>query len=132
MKRYSLAFILIMISLLICLACSGNGRKRDEALVGKYIAVSGKAFGLDLSRDEMKGFTVELNSDGQAKLIAEDIRVEGKWFNDNTTVTVKVGKVNMVGTLGEDTITFDGFLKDQVGASIDLQFAREGTDALKP
>lgn len=130
MKRYSSVLVLI-ISLLICVGCSGNG-KRDEALVGKYIAVSGKAFGLDLSSDEITGFTVELLADGHAIMVAEDIRVEGKWFNDDTTVTVKIDETNMVGTLGEDTITFDGFLKDQVGASIDLQFAREVTDAIKP
>lgn len=131
MKKYSSVLVLIIISLLICMGCSGNG-KRDEALVGKYIAVSGKAFGLDLSRDEITGFAVELLADGQAIMVAEDIRVEGKWFNNNTTVTVKIDKTNMVGTLGEDTIAFEGFLKDQVGASIDLQFAREGTDAIQP
>ena len=65
-------------------------------------------------------------------MVAEDIRVEGKWFNDDTTVTVKIDKINMVGTISEDTIIFEGFLKDQVGASIDLQFAREGTDVVYP
>ena len=38
----------------------------------------------------------------------------------------------MVGTISEDTVTFEGFLKDQVGVSIELQFAREGTDVVYP
>lgn len=131
MKRYSTILIIIIISLLFCMGCSIN-EKRDEALVGKYIAISGKAFGLNLSRDEITGFTIELGADGQAIMVADDIRVEGKWFNDDTTVTVKIDKINMVGTISEDTVTFEGFLKDQVGASIELQFAREGTDIVYP
>ena len=130
MKRYS-TILIIIISLLFCMACSIN-EKRDEALVGKYIEISGKAFWLNLSRDEITGITNELGDDGQAIMEAEDIRVEGKWFNDDTTVTVKIDKINMVGTISEDTIIFEGFLKDQVGASIDFQFAREGTDVVYP
>lgn len=50
-----------------------------------------------------------------------------KWTNDDTSITVKAGSTEMVGTLGEDTIVFD----DMLGMGMKITFAKEGTEAAK-
>lgn len=127
--------ISIFIAMTVCLslaACGGASGKRDEALSGKYIAVMGTALGVTLSSDTMSGFTLELKSDGKVSLSVDDIIAKGKWVSDDTTVTITVENTDMVGTLGEDTITFENFLEKQAGTAMDITFAKEGTDAAKP
>jgi len=110
MKKIISILIVMMLSLSI-IACGGSGRA-DDALSGKYIAVTGTSFGTTLSGSEMEGFTLELKSKGKA--------------------TITVEKTDIVGELGEDTIIFKDFLKEEVGVSLDITFAKEGTDAAKP
>ena len=59
------------------------------------------------------------------------LSTNGNWVNDDDTVTITVDKTDIVGELGEDTITFKGFLEEEVGVSLDITFAKEGTDAAK-
>ena len=59
------------------------------------------------------------------------LSTNGNWVNDDDTVTITVDKTDIVGKLGEDTITFKGFLEEEVGVSLDITFAKEGTDAAK-
>ena len=106
-KKIISAFILGVLLLSIT-GCGGSSGRADEALVGKYFAVTGTAMGMTLSGDDMAGFTLELKSDGKATLIVEDASAEGKWVNDDTTLTITVDKTDMVGKLGKDTITFEG------------------------
>lgn len=131
MKRIISVFI-AMILCLSMIACGGSSGKADEALVGKYIAVTGTSMGITLSGDDMSDFTLELKSKGKATIVILDETIEGKWFNDDSTLTLTVDKTDMVGDLGDDTIVFKDFLKDKIGVSMDLTFAKEGTDAAKP
>ena len=80
----------------------------------------------------MEGFTLELKSKGKATITIDDETINGKWVNDDDTVTITVEKTDIVGELGEDTIIFKDFLKEEVGVSLDITFAKEGTDAAKP
>ena len=50
---------------------------------------------------------------------------KGKWINGDTTVTID--KTDMVGTIGKDTLVFEGILKELVCISMDLKFAKYGT-----
>lgn len=130
MRRvFSIILALVMV---ISLSACGSSERADEALVGKYIAVTGTALGMTLSGDDIAGFTLELKSGGKVTMDVEDSSVDGKWINDDNTITLTIEKTEMVGKLGKDTITFEGILKELVGISMDLKFAKEGTDAAKP
>lgn len=131
MKKMISAFITGMLCLAMT-ACGGSSGRADEALTGKYIAVTGTAMGITLSGDDVAGFTIELKSGGKATLEVDGDSANGKWVNDDSTITLTVEKVDMVGTLGEDTITFENFLQEMIGTSMELKFAKEGTDAAKP
>ena len=122
-----LAFLLV-----VSLAGCGSKGRADEALVGKYIAVTGTAMGMTMSGDDMAGFTLELKSGGKLTMSVDDTTVDGKWINDDTTITLTVEGTDMQGKLGEDTLTFESILEKLVGTSMDLKFAKEGTDAAKP
>lgn len=124
--------IIIMILALSMAACGKASGRADEALVGKYISVKGSAFGMTLSGDDIAGFAIELKSGGKVTMSVDGTTLDGKWVNDDSTITITAEKTDMVGQLGENTITFEGFLKEKVGASMDLTFAKEGTDAAKP
>ena len=130
MKKIISILIVMMLSLSI-IACGGSGRA-DDALSGKYIAVTGTSSGTTLSGSEMEGFTLELKSKGKATITIDNETINGKWVNDDDTVTITVEKTDIVGELGEDTIIFKDFLKEEVGVSLDITFAKEGTDAAKP
>lgn len=131
MKKTILTFTTVMFCLLMT-ACGTASGRADEALVGKYIPVKGTALGVTLSGDDMGGLTIELKSGGKAEIEVYGSTGSGKWVNDDTTLTLTVDKTDMVGKLGKDTIIFEGFLKEQVGHSMDVTFAKEGTDAAKP
>ena len=124
--------ILALLLLITLGACGKSGGRADEALVGKYVAVSGTAMGVTLSGDDMAGFQLELMSGGKAKLNVEGTTAEGKWKNDDNTLTLTIENTDMVGKLGKDTITFESILKELVGTSMDVKLAKEGTDAAKP
>ena len=130
MKRV-ISLVLTLFLMVSLSACGGSGRA-DEALVGKYLAVTGTAMGMTLSGDDVAGFTLELKSGGKVTMSVEGTSVDGKWVNDDTTITLTIDNVDMVGKLDKDTITFESILKELVGTSMDLKFAKEGTDAAKP
>ena len=83
---------------------------------------------MSLSGDDMSGFTLELKSGRKAIMEVNGESSEGKWINDDTTVAID--KTDMVGT--KDTLVFEGVLKELVGISMALKYAKEGTDAAKP
>ena len=114
--------------LIICMlaACGGNGRA-DEKYCGKWISVAGEALGMTLSGEDIAGFGLELKSGGKATMTVEEKSRGVKWTNDDTSITVKAGSTEMVGTLGEDTIVFD----DMLGMGMKITFAKEGTEAAK-
>ena len=127
--------ISIFIAMMLCLsvtACGGSSGKADDALTGKYIAVSGTALGITLSGDDVTGFTIELKSGGKVTIDVDGTTAQGKWVNDDKTITLTVENTDIVGKLGKDTITFENFPQELIGTSMDLKFAKEGTDAAKP
>lgn len=131
MKKIISILIVMMLSLSI-MACGGSTGRADDALVGKYISVTGTSLGVTLSGSDMEGFNLDLKSKGKATIDIDGETMDGKWVNDDKTITLTIDKTDIVGELGEDTITFKDFLKEEVGVSLDITFAKEGTDAAKP
>ena len=130
MKRV-ISLVLTLFLMVSLSACGGSGRA-DEALVGKYLAVTGTSMGMTLSGADMAGFTLELKSGGKVTMTIDDTSADGKWVNDDKTITLTIEKTDMVGKLDKDTITFESILKEMIGTSMDVKFAKEGTDAAKP
>lgn len=127
--------ISILITMILCMAmvaCGGSSGKRDDNLVGKYIGVSGTTFGMTVYGDDMDGFSLELKKDGKATLAIDGEDATGKWVSDDDTVTITVENTDIVGDIGKDIITFNGFLKEHLGVEMDITFAKEGTDAANP
>ena len=125
----------LFVTMILCLsmtACSGSSGKVNEALVGKYICVTGTMLGMTMSGDDMSDFELELKEKGKATITISGESHNAKWSSEESTVTLKIDGVDAVGELGEDTITFKSFLEEEVGVSMDLTFAKEGSDAAKP
>ncbi len=131
MKKWISVWVAAMLCLALA-ACGGSSGRADEALTGKYIAVTGTVMGVTLSGEDVVGFTIELKKGGKVTMDIEGTSADGTWVNDDTTITLTVDKTDIVGTLGEDTITFENFLEEMVGEKMELKFAKEGTDAAKP
>ena len=121
--------------MILCLsitACSGSSDKVDEALVGKYICVTGTMLGVTMSGDEVSDFSLDLQSNGNAIIKISGESQSLKWSSDDSTLTLKIDGEKITGELGEDTVTFKDFLKEQIGTSMDLTFAKDGTEAAEP
>lgn len=125
-----ISFLIAMVLCLSVTACGGSSGRADDTLAGKYIAITGTTMEMPHSGNDMSGFTLELKSGRKEIMEVNGESSEGKWINDDTTVIID--KTDTVGTIGKDTLVFGGILKELVGTSIDLKFAKEGTDAAKP
>ena len=61
----------LFVTMILCLsitACSGSSGKVNEALVGKYICVTGTMLGMTMSGDDMSDFELELKEKGKATM----------------------------------------------------------------
>ena len=56
--------LVLALFLMVSLSACGSSGRADEALVGKYLAVTGTSMGMTLSGADMAGFTLELKSGG--------------------------------------------------------------------
>ena len=128
MKKGSKLIGFVGLTLIMCMlaACGGGGRA-DEKYCGKWISAAGETLGVTLSGEEIAGFGMELKSGGKATITIEGKSYGAKWTNDDTSITVKEGSTEMVGTLGEDKIVFD----DMLGMGMKITFAKEGSEAAK-
>ena len=130
MMKKIISFLIAMVPCLSVTACGGSSDRADDALAGKYLTVKGTTMEMPHSGNDMSGFTLELKSGRKAIMEVNGESSESKWINDDTTVAID--KTDMVGTIGKDTLVFEGVLKELVGISMDLKYAKEGTDAAKP
>lgn len=120
-----LGMLFVLCSLCMLTAC---GERADETYVGKWISVAGEAMGVTMTGDDISGYELELESGGKGVLIAKNESQDVKWSNDDGSLTITYGGIEMIGSLDEDTIQFDNMLN----LGITLKFAREGSEAAKP
>lgn len=107
-------------------ACGGSGRT-DAEYEGKYISVSGEAIGMTLTGEDISGFGLELKSGGKGTMTVNGESDTIKWTNDDKNITVKISGTDIVGAIGQDTITFDNMLN----MGMKLTFAKEDSEAAK-
>ncbi len=121
--------IILMSFLLLCSGgCGGSKVRADAELEGKYIPVTGSAYGVTLVGDEIGGFDIELQSGGKATMTIDGDSSKVKWENDDTSITITVEGEKLIGTRGQDSFT----IEDLLGMGLDVVFAKEGTEAAIP
>lgn len=133
MKKIRLLVIVtFIISVLSMTGCGGGSGKTGEKspYEGKWVAVSGQMMGVSVSMDEAFGgaFEFEVENGGKISFTVGDDTGTGKWSVEEDQFTLTIEGEEMVGTIGEDTISFD----DMLGMGIKVIFAKDGTDAMNP
>ncbi len=128
MKK-TVAVLLALVCVISLCACGGSGGRSDDALAGQYKAVKAEAMGVELTGDDVSGFSITLEKGGKAVFEVEGTKGKGTWVNDDETVTLTVEGTDMTGTYGDGTIKFEGFLEDLIGVSMDITFAKDGASA---
>lgn len=128
MKKYLkfIGMIGLLFALFVLSACGENGRS-DAVYEGKYISVAGEAFGMALTGEDINGFGLELKSGGKGTMTIYGDSGNIKWTNDDENITVNIDGTDIVGAIGQDTITFDNVLD----MGLNLTFAKEGSEAAK-
>ena len=129
MKKY-LSFVCligVLCAVLMLAACGGSGNAGSE-YEGKYISVAGESMGITLTGEDISGFALELKSGGKGTMTVDGDSDSITWTNDGEKITVNLDGVEMVGTIGKDTLIFDNVLN----MGLKLTFAKEGSEAAKP
>ena len=131
MKKIRLLVIVtFIISVLSMTGCGGGSGKTGEKspYEGKWVAVSAQMMGVSVSVDETLGGTFEVKNGGKISFTVGDETGKGKWSVEEDQFTLTIEGEDMVGTIGEDTISFD----DMLGMGMKVIFAKDGTDAMNP
>lgn len=127
MKKFLRLSMFVGLLLAVCMlsACGGNS---DGKYVGKWISVSGEAYGVTLTGEDISGFGLELKDKGKAVLTVDGESEDVKWKNDGNTITITASGTDMKGIAENDTIVFDNMLD----MGLKLTFAKEGSKAAQP
>lgn len=131
MKRKSsiiVAISLCLVSLLLTAGCGGSLEKSPYE--GKWVAVSAQMMGMSVGVEESLGgaFEFEAKGGGKANVLIGEETGSGKWSVEDDEFTLTIEGEDMVGVLGENTISFENML----GMGAKIIFAKEGTDAMNP
>ena len=127
MKKLLLSLMVLSLMILPLAACGGGTEEAaaDDPLLGVYNSVQGEMMGITLSGEDVAGFVVELKSGNKAEVSADGATAKGTYTVDGDTLNISVEGEEMVGTIGEDTLTFD----DMLGTGLKVTFAKEGSEA---
>lgn len=132
MKKKITRFIwmISMVLALLLSGCGGNKKKEESPYEGKWIAVSAQMMGISVSVEETFGgvFEFEVKNNGKVKVFIGEDTGTGKWSVEKGTFTLSIEGEDMIGTVGENTLSFD----DMLGMGVKIIFAKEGTDAANP
>lgn len=127
MKKFLRLSMFVGLVLAICML-SACGGKSDEKYVGKWISVTGEAYGVTLTGEDVNGFGLELKEKGKGVLTVDGESEDVKWENDGNKITITAEGTDMNAVVENDTMVFD----DMLGMGLKLTFAREGSEAAKP
>ena len=127
-KKWNLLFLFAFIVSMITLAGCGKTAGEASPYEGKWIAVSAQMIGMSVSVDETFGgaFEFEVKNGGKVSFSVGEVTGNGKWSAKDDKFSLTIEGEEMVGTIGENNISFD----DMLGMGVKVIFAKEGTDAL--
>ncbi len=131
MKRKNSIMVIVLlclVSLLFTAGCGGSSEKSPYE--GKWVAVAAQMMGMSIGVEDCLGgaFEFEAKSGGKASVSIGEETGSGKWSVEEKEFTLTIEGEDMVGVLGENTISFDNML----GMGAKIIFAKEGTDAMNP
>lgn len=112
----------------MCMLSACGGENVDKAYVGKWVSVAGETMGVTLTGDDISGFALDLQDGGKAVLTVDGDSNNVKWKNEGNVVTITANGTDMTATVENNTMVFENMLD----MGLDLTFAKEGTDAVKP
>ena len=129
-KKWNLLFLFAFIVSMITLAGCGKTAGEASPYEGKWIAVSAQMIGMSVSVDETFGgaFEFEVKNGGKVSFSVGEVTGNGKWSAKDDKFSLTIEGEEMVGTIGENNISFD----DMLGMGVKVIFAKEGTDAMDP
>ena len=108
------------IAVTVLTACGNSGEATGYE--GKYISVSGEMMGMELTGEDIAGWSIELNNGGKGKMEIDGDTGNIKWSLEDETITVNVDGEEMTGLIDGDKLVFD----DILGSGMKLTFAKEG------
>ena len=131
-KKLNLLFgLVLIISMIVLTGCGGSGETGEKnPYEGKWVAVSAQMMGMSVSIDETFGgaFEFEVKNNGKVSFSVGDTTGNGKWSVEDDQFILSIEGEEMVGTIGEDIISFD----DMLEMGVKVIFAKDGTDAMDP
>ena len=123
--------LVLIISMVALTGCGGSGKSGEKnPYEGKWVAVSAQMMGMSVSIDEVFGgaFEFEVKNGGKVSFTVGDTTGNGKWSVEDDQFTLSIEGEEMVGTIGEDIISFD----DMLEMGVKVIFAKDGTEAMDP
>lgn len=132
MKKMKLALI-IMSFILLLSGCGGGESSSSQPTPydGKWIAVSGEAFGMTMPGDELfdgQEFSFEINGSNKVTINAMGESGKGTWEEKDGKLIIKAQGEELIGIPEENIIIFD----NAMGMGVKIICAKEGTDAMDP
>lgn len=106
-KKMNMVFALIcMFSLLFVTGCGGSEKSPYE---GKWVAVSAQMMGMSIGVEEAFGgaFELEVKNGGKVDVVVGEDSGKGEWSVQDDEFTLTIEGEEMIGVIGEDTISFD-------------------------
>lgn len=131
MKKFLrlLMFVGLIVAMCMLSACGGKSNdKSDDKYLGKWIPVTGEAYGVTLTGEDVSGFGLELKEKGKAVLTVEGENEDVEWKRDGDAITITANGTDMNAVAENDTLVFDNMLD----MGVKLTFAKEGSDSAKP
>lgn len=122
MKNMRSIFSVAIVMLIVLTMLAGCGGEEATGYEGKYVSVSGEMMGIELTGDDIAGWSIELKSGGKGKMEIEGETGNIKWSLEENTITIKVDGEEITGTIEDDKLVFD----DILSSGMKLTFAKEG------
>ncbi len=130
-KKISISLMLIFVLCTLCMTgCGENAKQEQSPYEGKWTAVSAQMMGMSVGVEEVLGgaFSFEVKNNGKVNVLIGEDEGNGKWSAQDNQFTLTIEGEDMVGEIGENTISFDNML----GMGAKIIFAKEGTEAMDP
>lgn len=125
------SLVISLFSLGGCSAKDGGTEQNQNPYTGKWIAVSAEMMGISVSVEDMfeDGFSFDIENGNQIVFNADGTKGQGTYKVQDDEISIALEGEEIEGTIGDDTITFDGLMGEE---GIKVIFAKEGTEAANP
>ncbi|MBR0172430.1 MAG: hypothetical protein IJQ21_06530 [Lachnospiraceae bacterium] len=119
MKTKKACIWILMTALMVSLLAGCGGKAEPDENSGLYKAVSVKAFGIEMSADEVydDDITIELQDGGKAVFAYEGDEYKMKWSRDGKQFEAKGGGAELAGTIGDGVL----LLEDILGTGMEIR-----------